>query len=202
MNSYKHIHLWENRRRIRLLEEFRSDVIENSRPTRNLDWAAGGTAREEEGAAQRRKQLNLKIPQTHGIIKAANIAPTITEQPAAAIGGPALKIDTILNLLDSDNDTRQRAVDFIDMALGVYQNDRRAAKIRTFNPFWWLWRALLWFVRIPFVLMDEMGFDGARAEASVVGKLFKLTLFLSAVLTILNYLGWLDAAKALLGLSE
>ena len=88
------------------------------------------------------------------------------------------------------------------MALGVYQNDRRAAKIRTFNPFWWLWRALLWFVRIPFVLMDEMGFDGARAEASVVGQLVKLILFLSAVLTILNYLGWLDAAKALLGLSE
>ena len=205
MNSYKHIHLWENRRRIRFLEEFRSDVIsyfENSRPTQDLGGPSGRTAREGDGAAQTREQLTLKVPQAHWIIKAANIDPAITEVPAPAIGGPVLKINTILNLFDLDSDTRQRAVDFIDMTLGVYQNDRRAAKIRTFNPFWWLWRALLWFARLPFVLMSDVGFDGARAEASVVGKLSKVILLLSAVLTILNYLDLLDPAKVLLGLSE
>ena len=188
MNSYKDIPLWENTRRIEVLEKFRNDVVgyfNNSR-------AASQPGKEQDGRT--RQQLNLRVSQVHWIIKAAGITPAITDIPAPAIGGHVLQINTILNLFDLDINTRQYAVDFIDMALGVYQNDRRAAKIRTFNPFWWLSRGLLWFVRIPFVLLGAVGFDAARAEASVGGKVLKLTIFLSAVLTILNYLGWLSAA--------
>ena len=48
-----------------------------------------------------------------------------------------------------------------------------------------------------------MGYDAARMERSRAGKNVKaisLVLVVSALLTILNYLGWLPAAKALLGI--
>ena len=61
-------------------------------------------------------------------------------------------------------------------------------------------RVILWVVRIPFVFLGAMGFDADRAEGSAFGKIFKLLLATSALLTILNLLGWLSAAKALLGI--
>ena len=60
----------------------------------------------------------------------------------------------------------------------------------------------LWFVRIPFVLLGEMGLDAARIEGNALGKFFKVIISLlipaSALLTILYYMGWLAAAKELL----
>ena len=95
----------------------------------------------------------------------------------------------------------QNAVDLIERAIGVYQSDRMAAIRRTINPFWWLFRGLLWSVRIPFILLGAMGYDAARMERSNAGKNVKLLLAISALLlTILKLMGWLPAAKAQLGI--
>lgn len=101
------------------------------------------------------------------------------------VGGNAQQIDVLPSLfeLDSFRIPHKRAVDLIERALGVYQSDRIAALRRTINPLWWLFRGLLWFARIPFVFLGGLGFDAARAEGSVFGKIFKLLLATSAVLT-------------------
>ena len=116
--------------------------------------------------------------------------------------GNAQQIDVLPNLfeLTSFQIPHKRAVDLIERALGVYQSDRTAAWVRTSNPFWWLKRSLLWLFSIPFVFLGALGFDARRAEGSVFGKILKLLLATSAVLTSLNYLGRLSAVKALLGI--
>ena len=122
------------------------------------------------------------------------------------IGGHVHEIDLILNLfkLDRYQISASYAVGFIEMALGVYQSDRTAALRRTINPFWWLFSGLLWFTRIPFVVLGAVGFDAERAERSVLGRFVKLAAALlaatAALLTILNLLGWLPEAKALVGI--
>ena len=64
----------------------------------------------------------------------------------------------------------------------------------------WGFRGLLWSVRVPFIFLGAMGYDAARMEQSALGKLVKVLVGTSALLTILNYLSWLKEAKALLGI--
>ena len=207
MNSYRNIPLWENVRRLEILGEFRNDVV---RYFDNCEHHEGAwmidRPIENTEAVQARQRINSTVDQAQRIIEAAGIPQTITWTPPPAVGGYVQKINMLSNLFEF---TRfripsQNAVDLIERAIGVYQSDRMAAIRRTINPFWWLFRGLLWFARIPFVVLGAVGFDAARMEKSVLGKFFKaiLTLLLatSALLTILNLLGWLPAAKALLGI--
>lgn len=204
MNSYKDIPLWENSRRRRALEEFRSDVISYFNNSRYL-WMAGARTEETE-AVQARQRINCTVDQANRIIEAAGIAPTVTWTPPPMFGGHVQRIYLILNLfeLDSYQISADHAVALIERALGVYQSDRPAAFRRTINPLWWLFRGLLWFVRIPFVLLGAVGFDVARMEGSALGKLFKAIFasvpLMAALLTILDRMGWLPAAKSLLGI--
>ena len=203
MNSYRNIPLWENVRRLEILGEFRNNVVRyfNNCGHPEGAWMLDSPIENTE-AVQARQRINSTVYQAQRIIEAAGMLQTITWTPPPAVGGYEQKIHMLFNLFEF---TRfqipsQNAVDLIERAIGVYQSDRRAALRRTLNPFWWLFRGLLWFARIPFVVLGAVGFDAARAEGSVFGKIFKFLLAISAVLTILNLLGWLQAAKALLGI--
>ena len=200
MNSYRNIPLWENTRRLRVLREFRNDVISYFNNSSVMGLGEG--RRENTDAVQSRQRINLTSNQAHHIIAAAGIATTITYTPPAMIGGYVQRIEVFSNLfgLDRYQISPDYVVGFIERAIGVYQFDRKAAFRRTINPFWWLKRSLLWLLSIPFIFLGALGFDAGRAEGSVFGKLLKLLLATSAALTILNYLGWLSAAKALLGI--
>ena len=191
MNSYKNIPLWENVRRCRVLTEFHNDVVSYFK-----------NSTEATEVVQARQRINLKVDQARRIIAKADIATTITWTAPPAVGGRKQHLDILLNLfnLDRYRIPADHAVDLIERAIGCYQDNRTAALRRTINPFWWLKRGLLGLFSIPFVFLGALGFDAVRAEGSVFGKIFKLLLATSAVLTILNYLGWLSAAKALLGI--
>ena len=202
MNSYKNIPLWENSRRLRVLVEFREDVVRyfnNSSPLR-----LGEGRIEATEAVQARQRINHTVIQAHRIIEVAGVPSSMMWAPPPMIGGHVREIDLLLNLFELDRYqiSANSVVGVIEMALGVYQSDRTAALRRTINPFWWLFCGLLWFTRIPFVFLGAMGFDVARAEGSAVGRFVKLVTALvpatAALLSILNYLGWLPAAKALL----
>ena len=204
MTSYRNISLFQNTSRCRILMEFRDNVISyfnNSTPVK-----MGEDRIEEPDALQARQRINLATVEVHRIILAAGISPIITWSPPPMVGGRVQEIDLILNLfgLDRYHISANHAVGFIEMALGVYQSDRTTALRRTINPLWWLFRGFLWFIRIPFVVLGAVGFDADRAERSVSGRLVKLVAALltatAALLTILNLLGWLPGAKALLGI--
>ena len=204
MTSYEDIPLWENASRCRALMEFRENVISyfnNSSPVR-----MGGDRIEKPEAVRARHRINLTTINVRRIIVAAGIAPIMMWSPPPMIGGHVQKIDLIFNVfkLDRYQISGRHAVGFIEMALGVYQSDRTAALRRTINPLWWLFRGLLWCTRLPFVVLGAVGFDAPRAERSVLGRLVKLVAALltatAALLTIVNLLGWLPGAKALLGI--
>ena len=202
MNSYKNIPLWEHARRCRVLAEFRNDVI--SYFNNSSAQGIGASRTEKIEAVQARQRINRTVLQAQRIIEAAGISSTITWTAPAVVGGYVRQVDLISNLfeLDGFHVPANTAVDLIERALGFYQDDRTAAKIRTFNLLWWLFRGLLWLARIPFIFLGAMGFDAARAEGSALGKFFKAIFSLlfasSALLTILNLMGWLPAVKSLL----
>ena len=206
MNSYKNIPLWENARRCHILAEFRNDVVSyfNNCVHDEHSWIAEGKRIENTDAAPARRRINSTVVQAQRIIEAAGISQSIMWTPSPMVGGNAQQIDVLPSLfeLDSFRIPHKRAVDLIERALGVYQSDRIAALRRTINPLWWLFRGLLWFARIPFVFLGQIGFNTARAEGSALGKLFKAIIALvtvaASLLTVLNLLGWLSAAKALL----
>ena len=200
MNSYRNIPLWENKRRLEVLGEFRNDVVSYFNNSHS-EWMTKARIENAE-AVQARQRINSTADQAQRIIKAAGIPQIIIWTPPPAVGGYVQQVHVFSNLFELARFQipPKNAVDFIERALGVYQSDRTAAKRRTVNPFWWLNRSLLWLLSIPFVFLGKIGFDAARAEGSVWGKFFKLLVAASALLTILNLLGWLPAAKSLLGI--
>ena len=208
MNSYRNIFIWENTRRIEALEEFRNDVVSyfNNYVHDEHSWMVEGRGIENTEAVQARRRINSTVAQAQRIIEAAGIPQIIMWTPSPMVGGNAQQIDVLPSLfeLDSFRIPHKRAVDLIERALGVYQSDRIAALRRTINPLWWLFRGLLWSVRIPFIFLGAMGYDAARMERSALGKFFKAIIALvgmaAALLTIFNEPGWRTAAKALLGI--
>ena len=109
---------------------------------------------ENTEAVQARQRINSTVDQAQRIIEAAGIPPSMRWMPPRMMGGHVQQINLLLNLFELDRFQipSQNAVDFIERAIGVYQSDRMAAIRRTINPFWWLFRGLLWFARIPFVV--------------------------------------------------
>ena len=202
MNSYKHILIWENTRRIRILNEFRNDVViyfNNSTPL-----GLGDGRSEAPEAVKARQRINLGVNQAQDTIVAAGVTLRMTWTLPPMVGGYVQRIDLIDNLFELDRFqiSPNHAIGFIERAIGVYVSDRRAALWRTFNPLWWLWCAFLWFARTPFLLLGGMGFNADSAERSWLGRFFKLifsfVLLVAALLTILHLMGWLPAAKTLL----
>ena len=170
MNSYRNIPLWENKRRLEVLGEFRNDVVSYFTNSHS-EWMAEPRIENAE-AVQARRRINSTVDQAQRIIKAAGIPQIITWMPPPAVGGYVQQIHVFSNLfaLARFQIPPKNAVDLIERALGVYQSDWTAAKRRTVNPFWWLNRSLLWLLSIPFVFLGKIGFDAARAEGSVWGN--------------------------------
>ena len=182
------------------MHKFRNEIVkyfDNSKYERMVEGVI-----ENDDAKQAHQRINSTLDQATRIIEAAGIPQTVRWTPPPVVGGYVHQIHILLNLfeLTSFRIPSQRAVDLIERALGVYRSDRGAALCRTINPLWWLFRGLLWSVRIPFIFLGAIGFDTPRLEQSTLGKLVKVLAGMSALLTILNYLGWLKAAKALLGI--
>lgn len=204
MNSYRHIPIWENARRIRILSEFRNDVVTYFNNSTPLHLGAGRSEAPE--AVKARQRINLGANQVQDAIVAAGVTLVVTWTPPPMVGGYVQRIDLIDNLFELDRYqiSPNHAIGFIERAIGVYRSDRPAALRRTCNPLWWLWFGFLSFARAPFLLLGGMGFNAESAERSWLGRFFKLVfslvLLVAALLTILHLMGWLPAAKTLLGI--
>ena len=200
MSPYKDIPIWENSRRMRILKGFQDDAVtyfNNSRRNQITQELF-----EEPVARKARRRINLTIEQVRLVILATSIDPDVTLRPQSEAGECEHKVDLISDLfmLDRFQISADHAVDRIERAIGVYQSDRSASFRRTLNPLWWLYRTLRWFTRIPFAILGAIGFDKARAEASILGKFLKLLIAASALLTILNLMGWLLPVKKHFGI--
>ena len=66
--------------------------------------------------------------------------------------------------------------DQTDRAIGAYQRECQRLHRKIFNPLYWLGLLISGILHLPFRLLGAAGFDAARAEKSLAGKLLKLAV--------------------------
>jgi hypothetical protein len=192
MEYYDNIPIWENNYRLRKLSEF-TDYLKQYYNSAN-----------EEA----KNNICLSLQEVHDIILCAGINPYLNYTPPPMIGGYIQNIDVVLNFdnLRCYGISERKVYDFILMAVGVYLRDKRKSWIRTFNPFYWLGRIIECIASIPFWFLGHIGFDRYKIETSLLGKItkgiFKIVIFLSALLPILDLLGLLEPIKAFFKLNN
>jgi hypothetical protein len=175
MSAPNRILKWENARRLSALQRFRTDVVTYF----SEDAAGRANGRDAQNA---REAINRQLDDVRYIVAWAGINPALTYRAPPMVGGYVQNVDVFLNVFRLDhyymglNEIR----DLIDQAIGVYEGNEKAARHRTFNPFWYIGAALEWFGSLPFRLIGRAGFDREKAESSVAGRTVKLALELIA----------------------
>jgi hypothetical protein len=200
LRFYTRILVWENRRRLERLSEFRNLVLayfENS----EAHWMAEERT-ERPDAQSARVRINRAMDEMRSIILCAGVRPAIRWSPPPAVGGYVQNVDLVQNLfnLHRFRIPPNHVLDFIDQAIGIYEANARPAFLRTINPLFYLGQLFDWVAGLPFALLGRLGFSRSKAEESRLGRLIKGVLYLVTVaasaLTILQLLGYLDSAKA------
>jgi len=96
--------------------------------------------------------------------------------------------------------TPNNILDFIDRAIGIYDNNARPAFLRAINPFVYLGIVFDLVARVPFLLIGRAGFNRQKAEDSLAGRLIKGAIYiitaLASLLTVLQLLDFLEPVKA------
>lgn len=198
MRSYTKILIWENKRRLNKLREFRPLMI---RYFNNSHIGFGGGRVEDHSAKEARRKIDLLKNEIHSIILNSGINPTLSWNPPAAVGDHAIEINLIENIFDLDQFDigPSNLLAVIDRAIGIYDSNRKAALVRTFNPFFYLGWVLDTISDLPFIVIGLLGFNRQKIRTSIIGKIVKgvlyLILVIAACLTILHLLGFLEPIK-------
>jgi len=93
----------------------------------------GFEEREETVKAQQaRLQINRALDEIHKIISAAGVSTVIGYAPPPITGGLAGNIDVLLNVFNIQRYgiSPNTILDQIDRAIGIYENNKRAATLR------------------------------------------------------------------------
>lgn len=164
MRDYRNITIWQNVSRLDKLVAFRNALIAHSNASFDYSKLHGDEekARKREEMVKYRVKVNRNLLEVGEIVSAAGAGNEISYYVTHALSEYGSHSDAV------------RAVDLLDQAIGVYEGDRTSAIIRSYNPFWWAFQILQWFSRIPFILISGAGFNTARIENSLAGRLIKL----------------------------
>ena len=160
---------------------------------------------EEEPAKDAKVRINRALHRVVTAIDAVGLPRVVIYTPAPAVGGYQQHVDLLDNLfiLHQFQIPQGRVIELIDRAIGIYENDKCSAILRSINPLWWLWKGLVLLSSGPFRLLSAAGFDTASIENSFIGRLFRLVVMLvtvlAAFLTVLQFLGYLEQFKKLVG---
>ena len=201
MRHYTRILIWENKRRLNELRKFRSLMI---RYFNNSRVGFGGGRVEESAAKEARREINRLRDEIHSIILNSGIDPIFSWTPPSAVGGDETEIDLIEEIFDLDQFDigPNNVLGLIDRAIREYDSNRKSAFIRTFNPFFYLGRALDVITDLPFIIIGILGFNREKIKASTIGRLVKGILYLiiivAALLTILHLFNLVEPIKQFL----
>lgn len=204
MRSIKKILIFENRRRLKFLHEFRNEFnsyIENSKGS----WVAEARI-ESENAKSNRIELNKMMDEVELIVDYSGVNTNYTQYPAPAVGGYVKSVAILSNIFNlfSLQISPDVVFDCIDRSIGNYERNTIPSLIRIFNPLFWVSTTLNTIAEIPFSLLGAAGFNREKIEYSILGKFFKFILYLLtgivSFLGILYYLDYLDVMKEFLKL--
>jgi hypothetical protein len=187
------ITFWENVRRQRALTTFHENVF--------AYFSAARTSPDTDQAREARQNINRTMHEIGNILLCAKVFTMVRHTEPPHLGGQSEDIDLLLNVFELGpyRIPHQQVLDLLDRGLGVYQADWSAARLRTFNPFWWIGRGVIWFGRLPIWFLGQLGFNAKEIEGTTWGKIikgvFSLLAAIGTLLTILNLLGLLDTVK-------
>lgn len=207
MRHYTKILIWENKRRLKKLREFRPIMI---RYFNNSRVGLGGGRVEGSAAKEARRELNRLREEVHSIILNSGIDPSFSWTRPAAAGGGDTKIDLIEDIfnLDQFDIGPNNVLALVDRAIEQYDSNRKSAFIRAFNPFFYIGVVLHTISDLPFIVIGLLGFNRQKIQTSTISRLIKGILYLITVITvflvILYLLGFLEPViqylRKLLGL--
>ena len=193
MRGYSRIASIENDRRIRLLTQYRNDVVEYFNATSHREGGESGAA----AANDARARINLVTDEVGDVIHAAAVSTVMTVTPPPIVGGYVRDVDLVHNifLVDGMDLSPRTLADMVERAIGVYRRNERAARVRLFNPFFYLGLILDAVARSPFALASRIGLPGQKLQDSVLGLLVRGFVYLAtaaaSILAILQFLGYM-----------
>ena len=196
MNNYNKITIFENKRRLHALYEFRELAIEYFSDTTPLDLENGSV--EGKKAKVLRVEINKRIIKISSIIRSSGLIPVLEYIPPPSIGGYRQEVDLIINFftLDQFEIHWNQVINYIDRSIGIYEEDIFNSKIRTFNPIFWFIRLFDSIAKAPFIIIGKAGFDENKFAQSLLGRIFRLIIYFleafAALLAVLYYLGLLN----------
>lgn len=193
MKRIRDLTFFEIKDRIDFLSGTRDKIVEYFNDT---EIGYGLHIIEGKKASKIRSGLNMEINKAREYVLSSGVSTSLFYAPPPAIGGIQGNIDlfnNIFNLSRFEIDSQQ-IKDMIERSVGNYQNEKRPAILRTFNPFWWLFRLTRSIAAVPFWMLKEAGINTTRFEKSIPGKLIKLVfdavVFLAALLGVLKAFGF------------
>ena len=179
--NYKQIFSWENKERIKYLENFKANVINYFSGIEHDDF---GDSLENEIAKKERKEINKHIDKAHSYIITTGISTKVINYPALKTGWKSHHIDLVLNIFNLiEIDVGHRPLlDIIERAIAIYKKDSRRAKQRTYCPLFWIALLIDCLVSLPFEALGKAGFNQNRIEVSFMGKFFKYVFYIISYL--------------------
>ncbi len=165
MEKHKNITIFENKRRIKLLKEFRELIFSYFF---------------KEGKNQKiRQDINKYIPIINDIIIASGIDTSIILYHPPITGRPPV----IVNYLDILFSKEYKidvygVIDLINKSLGVYERNKKRSILNTINPFFWIIMILENILEYFFGFIGRAGFNQKKFEESYLAKIIKLIFYL------------------------
>ena len=195
--TYKDITIFELNRRIKLLQEARSDIFSYYNKISSLDFIDGPI--DNPNSLILREKINYHLSEISKFVDQTNTPSSVIYSPPPNIGGAIMNIEFFDNLfnLQRFGIHYQNVLDAIDQAIGIYQKDKRSASLRTFNPFWWLGIILKKLLHFPFYILTKAGFDSSKFENSFFGKSLKLVFaIITFAIVVITFLGYQEAISS------
>jgi hypothetical protein len=172
----KKLTVFEINRRVLLLGEFRNLVVDYFNSLHHDSYGFSRSPSETQSSQDIRGKINHLTGKSRKYLREAGSLHVMDVCPPPAVGGYRKKIDLLQNLflLHTYRIEPQNVTDMIEQAIGVYEAERDDARIRTFNPVFWLGVILSKVSSAPFKILEHAGLHGKKFEDSIVGRILKL----------------------------
>jgi hypothetical protein len=135
---YRDVAFLENRKRLKLLTEFR-DLVRKYFDNSTLNMVTG-KYNENQEAMDAQKEINLIMKKSYQVIRLADIKTSLVSSASHAVTGQGKNLDLILNIFNlARNDVPLTiATDYIESAIDIYKSNRLRSFMRTINPLFWV----------------------------------------------------------------
>ncbi len=146
------------------------------------EWkkAVSAVAHRADPAGYQEVRRRVAVGMTRAVRLASELGvPTLfTSYPAPAVGGPVIPFQLFEAILSDPSHGQgvdaQLVIDALNRTVGAGEDKVQEQFRHLVNPAWLLWAALIFILRIPFIVLGAAGFNIEKFESELWAKLFKL----------------------------